>query len=191
MSRVPRVGYTTLVCALTLDLLNESPVWGEGRVVAASKSANATNGGALLLAMGVGVLVLGGGGFTILTWSRRKRAPQQCALEREALEVAEQAVRYWEGALAHLQHTTQSHDGSVIDNGGAGGPSRETQASLLEKATAGHANALQVRDERQLDLIQCMASGAATTPLSKPDISKLEPRTFDAELSTPPPTTFE
>jgi hypothetical protein len=146
--------------------------------VVASKTANATNGGALLLAMGAGVLVLGGGGFTILTWSRRKRAPQQCALERDALEVAEQALRYWQGALAHLQNVAQSQNESAIDNEGDQGSARETQASLLEKATSGHASALQVRDERQLDLIRCMASGVAKSSLRNPYISRrhLTPR---------------
>jgi hypothetical protein len=186
-SRLQRVGLTSLV----LVLLNESPVWGIGKVVVASKTANATNGGALLLAMGAGVLVLGGGGFTILTWSRRKRAPQQCAHEREALEAAEQALRYWEGALAHLQIAARSQHGSATDNAGVEGDARESQASLLEKATSGHAQALQVRDERQLDLIRCMASGVAKIPLTNPYISKLEPIRVDTEPPTPPPTTFE
>jgi hypothetical protein len=161
-----------------------------GSVVVASKTANATNGGALLLAMGAGVLVLGGGGFAILTWSRRKRAPQQCALEQEALEVAEQAVRYWEGAIVHLQNAAKSHGGSAIDDAGVEGTSLETPASLLEKATKGRASALKVRDERQLDLIRCMASGVARSPLSNPSVSKLEPLTFETELP-PPPTTIE
>lgn len=190
-SRVARASLTSLVGALVLFLLNESPVWGAGRVVVASKTANATNGGALLLAMGAGVLVLGGGGFTILTWSRRKRAPQQCALERDALEVAEQALRYWQGALAHLQNVAQSQNESAIDNEGDQGSARETQASLLEKATSGHASALQVRDERQLDLIRCMASGVAKSSLRNPYISKLEPHTLESDFPTPPDATFE
>jgi len=186
-SRVQRAGLTSLVGALMLVLLNESPVWGVGRVVVASKTANATSGAGLLLAMGAGVLILGVGGFTILTWSRRKRAPQECALEREALEVAEQAVRHWEGALAHLQNAAQSHDVAGVDNAGAEGTSRETQASLLQKAMSGHASALKIRDERQLDLIRCMASGVAKTRLSDPSISKLEPLTFDTEPPRTPP----
>lgn len=190
-SHVQRVGLRSLVGALMLVLFNESPVWGVGRVVVASKTANATSGAGLLLAMGAGVLILGVGGFTILTWSRRKRAPQQCALEREALAVAEQAVRHWEGALAHLQNAAHGQDVAAIDNGGAEGTSRESQASLLEKALSGHASALQIRDARQLDLIQCMTSGVGKTPLSVPTISKLEPLTFDTEPPRTPPTTFE
>ncbi len=153
-----------------------------------STTGNATGGGALLLGLGAGVLVLGGGGFTVLMWSRRKRAPQQCALEREALATAEQALRYWEGALHHLQNTAR--DVATTDNAGTGGPP-ESHASLLEKAMNGRASALKERDERQFDLIRCMASGAGGTPLSNPYTPKLEPLTFDAERPTNPPTTFE
>jgi hypothetical protein len=186
-SDVQRAGLTSLVSAVALVLLNESPVWGVGRVVVASKTANATNGGALLLAMGAGILILGGGGFTILTWSRRKRAPQQCAPEREALEMAEQAVRYWEGALTHLQHAAKTQGIASSDSPSAEGAPPESQASLLEKAKSGHAQALQVRDERQLELIRCMAMGGGKVPLSNPYTPKLEPVIFDTERPTPPP----
>jgi hypothetical protein len=187
---VLRAGLTSLFGAAAFVLFNESPVWGMGRVVVASKTANATNGGALLLAMGAGVLVLGGGGFTLLTWSRRKRAPQQCAPEREALEMAEHAVRYWEGALGHLQLSAKSQVVTPSDNEVVDGAPRETQASLLEKAMRGHAQALQARDERQLELIKCMASGGGATPLKNPYVPKLEPLTFDTERPTAPPTTL-
>lgn len=185
-SRVRRDGLTTLVAALVLVVLNQVPVWGAPRVVVASQTTNAP-GGALLLAMGAGVLLLGGGAFIALTWSRRKRAPQQCALEREALEVAEQAVRYWEGALAHLHHTAHGEFAADRTSGADEGASRESHASLLEKATRGHAQAVQVRDERQLDLIRCMAAGGAKIPLS-PDRPTLEPVIVDADRPTPPPT---
>jgi hypothetical protein len=182
---------TSLSGALTLLIVNESPVWGAGRGVVASTTGNATGGGALLLAMGAGVLILGGGGFTILTWSRRKRKPQQCAAEREALSMAEQALRYWEGALMHLQSAPRSHDNAAIDNATSEGATPESQASLLEKATAGHASALKTRDERQLDLIRCMASGTGGMTATSSATSRLEPVIVEAERPATPPTTFE
>lgn len=179
-----RVGVISLFGALVVVLFNESPVWGAG-TLAASTSGNATSGAGLLLAMGAGVLLLGIGGFTVLTLSRRRRAPQQCALEREALEVAEQAVRYWEGALAHLKNNAQS------DNANAGRTPGETQASLLDKAESGHAKAVQARDERQLDLIRCMASGTSNVPLNNTAVSRLEPVRFDINRPTPPANSSE
>ena len=123
----------------------------------------------------IAVVILGIVGFTVLTLSRRKRAPQQCAAEREALALAEQAVRYWEGALTHLRNSAPSDTDAVTPG--------ESHASLLEKATVGHANAVRVRDESQMALIQCMASGSG--PVPSPDaLAKLEPLKFDAD---PPP----
>jgi hypothetical protein len=181
---------TSLGFALMLVVVNESPVWGARRGVVATTTGNATGGGALLLAMGAGVLILGGGGFTILTWSRRKRKPQQCATEREALEMAEQALRYWEGALLHLQSATRGHGDTATDAASAVGAGPESQASLLEKATAGHASALKTRDERQLDVIRCMASGSTSLSASSPT-PRLEPVVVESERPSAPPTTFE
>ncbi len=177
-----RAASISLVGASMFVLLDASPVWGAG-VLSASKSGGSTSGAGLLLAMSAGVVVLGIGGFTALTLSRRKRVPQQCALEREALIVAEQAVRYWEGALAHLEHGVRTADGAGSEDG-----SRESQASLLAKAKSGHAKALQVRDERQLDLIRCMASGAAKIPPSPVALSKLEPIRVEGPPPNPPAT---
>jgi hypothetical protein len=148
---------------------------------ASTKTASATSGAGLLIAMSAGVVILGIGGFIVLTWSKRKRAPQQCASEREALELAEQAVRYWEGALAHLQHSA-NQDQTTSDLAVEG---RESQASLLEKAKSGHAKAVQVRDECQLDLIRCMASGAVPSRMGDRSASTLEPLRIDGE-HTPP-----
>jgi hypothetical protein len=189
-SRLSHGVLSTLGFALIFVVVNTSPAWGARSGVVASTTANATGGGALLLAMGAGVLILGGGGFTILTWSRRKRKPQQCAAEREALAMAEQALRYWEGALMHLQSASRSSGVGAIEHSG-GDTSLESQSSLLEKATAGHASALKTRDERQLDLIRCMASGSAGTSASSPGTPRLEPVTFETDRPTTPPTTVE
>ncbi len=168
-----RLGIALLSGASILALLSESPA-GASTLVS-SKSGTATSGAGLLLAMSAGVVILGIVGFTVLTLSRRKRAPQQCAAEREALALAEQAVRYWEGALTHLRNSAPSDTDAVTPG--------ESHASLLEKATVGHANAVRVRDESQMALIQCMASGSG--PVPSPDaLAKLEPLKFDAD---PPP----
>jgi hypothetical protein len=105
--------------------------------------------------------------------------------------MAEQALRHWEGALVHLQNAARNQGGAASDSVGAEGATGESQASLLEKATNGHASALKARDERQLDLIRCMASGTAGTPLKNPYTARLEPLTFETERPTTPPTSFE
>jgi hypothetical protein len=186
-TRVRRASLASSGGALLLLLFNASPVWGSQRV-AVSTTGNATGGGALLLGLGAGVLILGGGGFTVLMWSRRKRAPQPCATEREALEMAEQAVRYWEGALMHLRNAARSQDGGARGDTSDDGATRESNASLLEKAKSGHASALKVRDERQLELIRCMASTGGSTPAGKTKVETLQPIRFDADLPSTPPT---
>lgn len=179
-SKVGVIGRTTIV-VFSLLLVTEAPAWGS-QVRTASKSASATSGAGLLLAMSAGVVILGIGGFTALTWSRRKRAPQQCSLEREALEVAEQAVRYWEGALLHLHQHPQVRE----DPPGSVETSRESHESLLAKAKSGHERAVKERDERQLDLIRCMASGAAKAPTRDSAVAPLEPLRFIGERPEPP-----
>lgn len=175
---VARVGASSLLGALVLVLLTESPAWG---VALATKTANATSGAGLLIAMSAGVVILGIAGFIVLTWSKRKRAPQQCASEREALELAERAVRYWEGALAHLQHS--ANQGQTTSDLATEG--RESEASLLEKAKTGHAKAVQARDECQLELIRCMASGPGQSRMGDRSATTLEPLRIDGE-HTPP-----
>src|SRR5580658_2204871 len=115
-------------------------------------ATTSSNDGAVLIALGGAVLVLGGIGFVTFTWSRRKRRPVQCAEQREALELAERAVQYWQAARAHLEVAERTHADAPSE-----GPSHE---SLVAKADAGLKSAMQERDQRQLELIHCMASGA-------------------------------
>jgi hypothetical protein len=131
-----------------------SPAGASGRqsfgTVATSNSS-----GAGLIALGGGVLVLAGVGFVIFTWTRRKRKPNQCADQREALELAERAVRYWEAARAHLESVERQR--TVLD----AAPDEPAHASLVAKAAEGLNTATKQRDERQMDLIRCMALGGA------------------------------
>jgi hypothetical protein len=119
-----------------------------------------TNGsGAVLVALGGGFLALGIVGFVLFTWSRRKRRPNQCAEQREALELAEKAVRYWEAARAHLEAGARQSplNGAAVD--------ATAHATALAKANEGLRSAVQQRDERQMDLIRCMASGVPAVPV--------------------------
>jgi len=131
-----------------------SPAGASGRR-AAGTFTTSSNSGAGLVALGGGVLLLGGVGFVIFTWIRRKRKPNQCAEQREALELAERAVRYWAAARAHLESVERqrSVDGTVRDE--------PAHASLVANAAEGLDSATKQRDECQMDLIRCMASGGA------------------------------
>jgi hypothetical protein len=116
--------------------------------------------GGVLLLLGGAVLVLGGIGFFVFTWTRRKNRPNQCAAQREALEQAERAVRYWEGARSHLEAVERER--TLID-----APSDEpAHATLVAKAVEGLNNAMKQRDQCQMDLIRCMASGVAAVPIN-------------------------
>jgi len=144
--------------AIGLSTALSSPASASGRspfgAVATSSSS-----GAGLVALGGAVLLLGGVGFVIFTWTRRKRRPNQCAEQREALELAERSVRYWEAARAHLQAVELQRsplDGTVRDE--------PAHASLVAKAAEGLDAATKQRDERQMELIRCMASGG-TVPM--------------------------
>jgi hypothetical protein len=141
-------------------------------------ATTSSNDGAVLIALGGAVLVLGGIGFVTFTWSRRKRRPVQCAEQREALELAERAVQYWQAARAHLEVAERTHADAPSE-----GPSHE---SLVAKADAGLKSAMQERDQRQLELIHCMASGAPAMPV----VPTLQPQPFftPGADGTPPTT---
>ena len=119
-----------------------------------------TNGnGAVLVALGGAVLLFGIVGFVVFTWTRRKRRPDQCAEQREALELAEKAVRYWEAAHAHLAAVTRPGNSSGDADAAA------SHAAALSKSSEGLRSAIQQRDQRQMDLIRCMASGVPGVPV--------------------------
>jgi len=96
----------------------------------------------------------GGIGFVVFTWSRRKRVPSQCGEQREALELAERAVLYWEAARAHLEAVDRER--RLVDNVAS---DNSTHASLVAKAVEGLHTAMKQRDDRQMELIHCMAGG--------------------------------
>lgn len=121
-----------------------------------------------LLALGATVLVLGCIGIVGFFWMRRKRRPNECAEEREALELAERAVRYWEGARAHLEAAEKERMGTdAVAN------EDPAHASSEAKAIDGLNNAMQLRDQRQMDLIRCVtANSGAALPTSTPPESQ-------------------
>jgi hypothetical protein len=123
----------------------------------------------VLLILGGVVLFLGIIGFFVFTRSRRKRRPGECAAQREALELAERAVKYWEGARAHLEAVERER--TLVDS-----PNEEpAHASLVAKAVEGLNSAMRQRDQCQMDLIRCMASGPAG-PINTS--TRLEPQPF-------------
>jgi hypothetical protein len=144
-----------LGAAMGLGTALSSPAGASGRQVVGAVTTS-SNSGAGLVALGGGVLLLGGIGFIVFTLIRRKRKPNQCAEQREALELAERAVRYWEAARAHLESVERQR--TVVERATRDEP---THASLVAKAAEGLDAATKQRDERQMDLIRCMASGGA------------------------------
>jgi hypothetical protein len=136
-----------------LDTVTSSAASASSRL-ALGTSTTSNGNAAALLALGGGVLVLGGIGFVFFTWTRRKRQPVQCAEQRAALELAEKAVQYWEAARAHLESVERQR---TLTTGAAADES--SHALLVAKAVEGHRTAVQQRDDRQMELIRCMASG--------------------------------
>jgi hypothetical protein len=133
--------------------------------------ATASNAdGIVLIALGGGVLLLGVIGFVIFSWSRKKRRPSQCADQREALAQAEKAVEYWEAARAHLEAVERVRSTPELASGDA------SHASLVAKAVDGLSAAMKQRDQCQMDLIHCMASGVPGLPLIAP--APVDPRPF-------------
>jgi hypothetical protein len=154
-SRGGRVVVAT-VSAIVCGTLASSTAGAANRV--AITATTSSTDGVVLLALGAGVLVLGGIGFVLFTWSKRKRQPVQCADERDALEVAERAVRYWEAARDHLEMVARERSATAT------AADDSAHASLVTKAVEGLNSAVRQRDQCQLDLIHCMATGAPATP---------------------------
>ena len=135
--------------------LRSSSAGASSRLTLARTTSTPGNQG-VLLGLGAGVLVLGGIGFVVFTYTRRKRRPNQCAEQREALELAERAVRYWEAARAppgKHRKGTDARRWCATD--------ASAQANFLTKAVDGLNSAMRQRDQCQLDLIRCMATGPA------------------------------
>jgi hypothetical protein len=172
---VTSFGVATVIGALA------SATAGASSRQAISFATTSSTDGAVLLALGGGVLVLGGIGFVVFTWTRRKRRPVQCAEQREALELAERAVQYWQAARAHLEAVEKER--TQVD--ASGGASHE---SLVAKADEGLNHAMQQRDQCQLDLIHCMASGVPAVPVIPSQVPQpfFTPGTGANPPSTPP-----
>ncbi|MGB8196025.1 MAG: hypothetical protein WCF25_03355 [Acidimicrobiales bacterium] len=166
-SRVRR----TLGVAATVGSV--SALWGSAASASTTSPLLATTSntdGVVLIALGGGVLLLGVIGFVVFSWSRKKRRPSQCAEQREALAQAEQAVQYWQAARTHLEavERTRSNVAATSDDA--------SHASLVAKAVDGLSAAMKQRDQCQLDLIHCMASGVAGVPTLAP--APPEPQPF-------------
>jgi hypothetical protein len=166
--------------ATIADALQCSAAGASNRV--AMVTATTSSSGAVLLALGGGVLVLGVIGVVGFTWSRRRRRPGQCAEQREALELAERVVRYWEGARAHLETAERQRAlGDAAED--------PTHAPQLAKAVEGLRTAIAQRDQRQLELIHCMASGVPGVPVIP--TAPLQPQPFfipGTDATSTPPT---
>lgn len=170
---------TSFGVVMTAGALDGSTAGASSRTAIVATTSSTS--GAVLIALGGGVLVLGGIGFVVFTWSRRKRRPTQCAGQREALELAERAVRYWEAARAHLEASEKER----TQAGERDGPSH---ASLVAKAVEGLNAAIRQRDQCQMELIHCMANGVPAVPVIP---AALAPRPFltpgtDATPPSPP-----
>jgi hypothetical protein len=123
--------------------------------------------------------LLGVIGFVIFSYSRKKRRPMQCADEREALAQAEKAVEYWQAARAHLEgvERARSTEGVASDD--------SSHASLVAKAVDGLSAAIKQRDQCQMELIRCMASGVPM-PVIVP--APVDPQPFFIPGSNDPPS---
>jgi hypothetical protein len=158
-----RVLAVTITSATLYSLLNAQSAFG-ATIYAASATSSPTNSG-LLIGLGAGVIIIGGVGFVVLSYSRKKRRPTQCGEQRDALAAAERALQYWEGALAHIQSVDRdrfsAQSNSVVDgaNPNDPAPSDVDHESLRTKSQSGYAAAVKYRDQCHLDLINCMASG--------------------------------
>jgi hypothetical protein len=169
---------TATTAVITVGALVSSPAGASSRLATFTATTSSTSG-AVLIGIGAGVLALGGIGIVIFTWSRRKRRPGQCAEQREALALAERAVQYWEGARAHLEAAAMERTDAEA---ASDGPSHEAK---LAKSLDGLNAAKRQRDQCQLDLIHCMASG---TPAMRPAPLQAQPFFTPGPEGTAPPT---
>jgi hypothetical protein len=160
----------TLVVAATMGVVSAVRVTAAGASTRSPLLATASNtDGVVLIALGGGVLLLGVIGFVIFSWSRKKRRPSQCAQQREALAQAEQAVQYWQAARSHLEAVERAR--ANVEAAG----DEASHASLVAKAVDGLNAAMKQRDQCQLDLIHCMASGAPGVPTLAPTPPEPQP----------------
>jgi hypothetical protein len=122
-------------------------------------ATSSTNTGVVMLALVGGLLVLVGIGGVAFNLAHRKRRPSPCAEQREALALAEKAVQYWEAVRAHV--VAVESERLEVD-----GPDSadSTHATQLANAVEGLSAALKQRDQCEMDLIHCMASGLPSAP---------------------------
>ncbi|HUZ41749.1 MAG TPA: hypothetical protein VMU68_10225 [Acidimicrobiales bacterium] len=126
-------------------------------------ATTSANTGVVMLALVGGLLVLVGIGSVAFTLARRKKRPIPCADQREALALAEKAVQYWEAVRAHVvtvETERLSGDGAESDDA--------THATQLAKAVEGLSAAMKQRDQCEMDLIHCMASGVRLAAIAPP-----------------------
>jgi hypothetical protein len=161
-----RILAVTLCSTTAYSVLNAHAAFAANKV--ASSATTRTNGG-LLIGVGAGVLILGVVGFVAITYSRKKRRPTQCADQQDALAAAERALHYWEGALAHIQAVDRDRFSARANDIGAGAESDAPRSpdvdheTLRVKSQSGYEAAVKYRDQCQVDLINCMASGGGNT----------------------------
>lgn len=146
--------------------------------IGATTTSTRPVGGGLLVGLGAGVLVVGGLGFLLLAWARRKQRPSECAEQRTALAMAENALKYWDDALLHLRDVDPAR--AVLDaTGNVAAPHHHRpnemnateSATSLMKAQVGRDAAAKYRDQCQMDLIRCTASGGSTlAPMLVPQV---------------------
>ena len=149
-----------------------------GSIVA---STSVSSGPVILL--GVAVVLAVVLGFAFAVTSRRKKPPTQCAEQRSAFESAEQALLYWEAAVAHLQ-SVEHHPGAsgaehdatpeAYRYGRTASMSDQEFEALVKKAVDGRDAAAKHRDQCQIDLIVCMGQNPTTAALATPGMSAYE-----------------
>lgn len=150
-------GATFIAIALGIDVVPYSAASASGRP--SLTATTSTNTGVVLLALVGGLLVLVGIGAVAFTLARRKKRPVPCAEQREALALAEKAVQYWEAVRAHVVAVeTERLSAEGVESDDA------THATQLAKAVEGLSSAVKQRDQCEMDLIHCMASGAQMAP---------------------------